>query len=212
MDRLRQDVAHTPINYNLLVWDIRLITTLSINDAIRMPLLHQHSLTLIASIVSSIVARYATTDQHSILAKCISFGYWYIRAYVESTEGLPWVEQTVDAGLLSAVISTEPWFEHLNGQYSEDWEPLFLYFVEIIPKYSLYSSVLKTMIKQLTAIDVDGLLFQGWSVFELIIRRRVVLYNSAAVNETHIESCQNAKVCPPRSFHMSSASFTHRFI
>lgn len=215
LDHLRQDVARIPINYDLLVWDIHLITTLSVNDAIRMPLLNHHSMTLVTNVVNSMVDRYATTDQHTIVAKCISYGYWYIRAYVESTEGLPWVAQTVEAGLLSAMLSTEPWIQHLNDQHSEDWEPLFLLLREIIPKYSVYSSVLKPMIKRLTAIDMgslpekleeDGFLFQSWSIFETVVRRRVALYNSAVSNETHIESCQNAKVCLSRSFHLSVSS------
>lgn len=207
LDHLRQDVARMPINYDLVIWDIHLITTLSVNEVIRMPLLNQHSMTIFTNLINSMVDRYATTSQHALVAKCLSYGYWYIRAYVESTEGLPWVIQIVEAGLLSAVLSTEPWVKHLNGQESEDWEPLFLLLGHIIPKYSMYNSVLKPITKQLTAIDTDdlpgkldkdGLLFQSWSMFQTVVRSRAALYDLVASNETHIETCQNAKVCLPR--------------
>lgn len=222
LDHLRQDVARIPINYDLIVWDTHLITTLSINDAIRTSLLNQHSMTLVTSVVCSVVDQYTApaTDKHCIAAKCISYGYWYIRTYVESTEGLPWIAQTIEAGLLPAMLSTEPWTKHLNGQDSEDWEPLFLLLGEIIPKYSMYNSVLKPMVKRLKAVDLgsllgklekDGLLFRSWSVFETIVMRRAALYDSPVGNETHIESCQNAKVCLPFSSHLFVSS-THRVI
>ncbi|KAF8546886.1 hypothetical protein OG21DRAFT_1490730 [Imleria badia] len=212
LDHLRRDIARTPINYDLIVWDIHLVTALSVNDAIRIPLLNQHSMTLLASVINSLMGHYATTNRHTVVAKCISYGYWYIRAYVESTDGHPWVTQIVEAGLLSAMLCTEPWIKHLNGQDSEDWEPLFLLLGQIIPKYSVYSSVLKPMIRRLTVIDAgclpgkldkDGLLFQSWGLFQNVVRSRAALYNTSLSNETHIESCQNAKCDksgPPGSF------------
>lgn len=215
LDHLRRDIARTPINYDLIVWDIHLITTLSVNDAIRIPLLNQHSMTILTGVINSMVDRYAATNRHTLIAKCISYGYWYIRAYVESTEGLPWVSQIVEAGLLSAMLSTEPWIKHLNGQDSEDWEPLFLLLGQIMPKYSIYSSVLKPMIRRLTAIDAgglpgklekDGFLFQSWSAFENVVRSRAALYTTTLSNETHIESCQNVKVCLSRPFCVSLSS------
>ncbi|KAG6377145.1 hypothetical protein JVT61DRAFT_1197 [Boletus reticuloceps] len=210
LDHLRQDVARSPANYDLIVWDIHLITALSVNDAIRIPLLNQRSMAILATVINSLVDLYATTNQHLLVAKCISYGYWYIRAYVESTDGLPWVTQLVEAGLLSAMLSTEPWIKHLNGQHSEDWEPLFLLLGQIIPRYSVYSTVLKSMIKRLTTIDAndlpgklekDGLLFKSWTLFENLVRSRAALYSMSLSNETHIESCQNIKLrrVPPRS-------------
>lgn len=207
LDHIRQDATRTPINYDLVVWDIHLITTLSVNDAIRIPLLNQGSMTLVTKVVGLMVDQYATTNRHTLVAKCISYGYWHIRAYVESTEGIPWITQVVEAGLLSAMLSTEPWIKHLNGQSSEDWEPLFLLLGQIIPKYSVYSSVLKPMIRRLTAIDAgclpgklvkDGFLFQAWFLFENVVRGRAALFNMSLSNETHIESCQNVKVCLSR--------------
>ncbi|KAG9315729.1 hypothetical protein JVU11DRAFT_3376 [Chiua virens] len=221
LDHLRQDIACEPTNYDLIIWDIHLMTTLSINDSIRIPFLTHQSLTTLSTVVNSLVGRYATTDQHSLVAKCISYGYWYIRAYAESTEGLPWIIQIVEADLLPTLLSTEPWIKHLGGQDHEDWEPLFLLLGQIIPKYSVYNSVLKPMIKQLAVIDAsglagkldkNGLLFQCWTVFETIVRNRATLYNSALGNETHIESCQNEKVCllPLFSFTVSSTrSLSH---
>lgn len=210
---LQQDFARTPINYDLIVWDIHLITALSVNDAIRIPLLNQQSMTILTSVINSMVDRYATTNRHTLVAKCLSYGYWYIRAYVESSDGLPWVTQIVEAGLLSAMLSTEPWIKHLGDQDSEDWEPLFLLLGQIIPKYSVYNSVLKPMIRRLTAIDAcglpgklekDGWLFQSWSLFENVVRSRAALYTTTLRNETHIESCQNTKVC-----HVLSARLCH---
>ena len=221
LDHLRQDIARTPVDYDLIVWGIHLVTALSVNDAIRIPLLNQCSMTILTSVINSLVDHYAITNQHALVAKCISYGYWYIRAYVESTEGLPWVAQIVEAGLLSAMLSTEPWIKHLDGQDSEDWEPLFLLLGQIIPKYSVYGSVLKPMIRWLTAIDAgclpgkldkDGLLFQSWYLFQNVVRSRAALYNVSLSNETHIESCQNAKVCPPRPFCSSVSSSTRSTI
>lgn len=205
LEHLRQDVARTPINFDLIIWDIHIITTLSVNDTIRMPLLKQQSMTLLAGVINTMAHQYhATSDQLTLVAKCISYAYWYIRAYAESTEGLPWIIQLVEAGLLSAMLSTERWIKHLSGEDSEDWEPLFLLLGQILPKYSLYSSVLRPMVKQLTAIDAgdlpgkldkNGALFQVWSTFERVVRDRAGLYKSGIKNETHIESCQNTKVC-----------------
>lgn len=206
LEHLQQDVLRTPIDYDLIVWDIHLLTTLSVNSAIRVPLLNHHSMTIVTNVIISVVDRYAATNRHAIIAKCISYAYWYIRSYVETTDGLPWVTEIVEAGLLPAMLSSEPWMKHLNGQASEDWEPLFLLLGQIIPKYSVYNSLLKPTIKRLTAIDASGLpgnlekngfLFQAWSLFEHAVRGRAALYNMSLSNETHIESCQNIKVCLP---------------
>ncbi|KAF8442850.1 hypothetical protein L210DRAFT_3502800 [Boletus edulis BED1] len=196
LDHLQQDVARSPANYDLIVWDIHLITALSVNDAIRIPLLNQRSMAILATVINSLVNLYTTTNQHIIVAKCISYGYWYIRAYVESTDGLPWVTQLVETGLLSAMLSTEPWIKHLNGQDSEDWEPLFLLLGQIIPRYSVYSTVLKSMIKRLTTIDANDLPGK-------LEKDEQPYINMSLSNETHIESCQNIKCDksgPPGSF------------
>ncbi|KIJ17826.1 hypothetical protein PAXINDRAFT_167785 [Paxillus involutus ATCC 200175] len=202
LDHLQHDIAQTSINYDRIIWDIHLMTTLSINDAIRIPLLNQRSMAILAGVITLMVDQHPTNKHRPLVAKCISYACWYIRAYMEATDGLPWVTQVVEAGILPAMLATEPWLKHLKDKNEEDWEPLFLLLGQMIPKYSIFRSALRPMIKSLRAIEATGLpaklktdgpLFKAWSMFEKVIRNRIGLFDRDEGNETHIESCQNAQ-------------------
>ncbi|KAF9241141.1 hypothetical protein BU15DRAFT_61095 [Melanogaster broomeanus] len=97
LDHLQHDVAQTSINYDRVIWDIHLMTTLSINDAIRIPFLNQRSMAIVAGVMTLMVKQSPVNKQRPLVAKCISYACWYIRAYLEATDGLPWVAQVVEA-------------------------------------------------------------------------------------------------------------------
>jgi hypothetical protein len=204
LDHLEHDLAQQPIDYDLIIWDIHLITSLSVNNTIRIPLLMQHSMQKMVGVITTMVSQRAhCAKQRHLVAKTISFACWYIRAYVEDTDGLPWISEVLEAGLLPSLLAIEPWVRHLKDNNDEDWEPLWLLLAAILPKYAIFRSVLKVMgrsIKALNAVKAvdrpkpDGLMHKRWSTLETLVMARLSLLETDDVDEVHVDSCQSSKV------------------
>ncbi|KIK47481.1 hypothetical protein CY34DRAFT_762921 [Suillus luteus UH-Slu-Lm8-n1] len=204
LDHLEHDLAQYPIDYDLLIWDIHLLTSLSVNSTIRIPLLMQHSMQKTAGVITTMVSQRAHCNkQRQLVAKTISFACWYIRAYVEDTDGLPWISEVLEAGLLPSLLAIEPWVRHLKDNNDEDWEPLWLLLSNIFPKYTIFRSVLKVMGRSIKAVNaakaVDrpkpgGPMHKHWSTLEALVMTRLDLLETDDVDEAHVESCQSSQV------------------
>jgi hypothetical protein len=204
LDHLEHDLAQQPIDYDLIIWDIHLLTSLSVNNTIRIPLLMQHSMQKTAGVIATMVSqRPHSTKQRHLVAKAISYSCWYIRAYVEDTDGLPWISEVLEAGLLPSLLAVEPWVRHLKDNNDEDWEPLWLLLSTIFPKYAIFRSVLKVMgrsIKALNAVKAvdrpkpDGPMHKYWTTLETLVMSRLNLLETDDVDEAHVDSCQSPKV------------------
>ncbi|KAG1765298.1 hypothetical protein EV702DRAFT_1051055 [Suillus placidus] len=165
--------------------------------------LMQHSMQKTAGIIATMVSqRPHSIKQRHLVAKAISYACWYIRAYVEDTDGLPWISEVLEAGLLPLLLAIEPWVRHLKDNNDEDWEPLWLLFSTIFPKYAIFRSVLKVMgrsIKALNAVKaVDrpkpgSTMHKHWSTLETLVMTRLNLLETDDANEAHVDSCQSSK-------------------
>lgn len=203
LDHLAHDLAQQPIDCDLIIWDIHLLTSLSVNNTIRIPLLMQHSMQKTAGVIATMVSqRPHSTKQRHLVAKAISYACWYIRAYVEDTDGLPWISEVLEAGLLPLLLAIEPWIRYLKDNNDEDWEPLWLLLSTIFPKYAIFRSVLKVMgrsIKALNAVKaVDrpkpgGPMHKHWTTLETLVMTRLNLLETDDADEAHVDSCQSSK-------------------
>lgn len=214
LDHLEQDLTQNPIDYDLIIWDTHLITSLSINNSIRIPLLMQHSMQKVTGVITAMVSQRPHPSRCHLVAKAISYACWYLRAYVEDTDGTPWICEVVEAGLLPALLAVEPWLRHIEDDKQEDWEPLWLLLSDILPKYTVFRSVLKVMGRSVKAINTarmvdrlktDGLLYKHWLVLEGLITFRLSLLEAGDVDEAHVDSCQSSKARNTQSFLLSNA-------
>ncbi|OAX42126.1 hypothetical protein K503DRAFT_863294 [Rhizopogon vinicolor AM-OR11-026] len=202
LDHLEQDLAEVPIDYDAIIWDTHLITSLSINDTIRIPMLMQHSMQKVTGMIAAMVSQRPPVKKRHLVARAISYACWYIRAYVEDTDGLPWICEVVEAGLLPALLEVEPWLSYLENDNEEDWEPLRLLLSNILPKFTIFRSVLKVMGRSVKAInaaekvdklEMDGPLYKYWTTLERLLMFRLDLLETDDVDETHVDSCQSSK-------------------
>ncbi|KAG6331100.1 hypothetical protein ID866_7987 [Astraeus odoratus] len=196
---LTHDMAHVPIDYDRLICDIHLMTTLSVKNTIRMSMINQGSMSTLVNLVLLLVRGEHPADAHCLVAKALSFACWYIRAYVEVTDGLQWVKQVVETGILEALLLIEPYMKYMSEP--DDWEPLHLLLREIIPRYTIYRSLLKLMVKSLKEIETADLygkiqkdtpLWDSWGAFDDEVQWKVGLLDTDA-DQRHIHSCQNIK-------------------
>ncbi|OJA17173.1 hypothetical protein AZE42_00235 [Rhizopogon vesiculosus] len=194
LDHLEQDLAEDPIDYDAIIWDTHLITSLSINDTIRIPMLMQHSMQKVTGVIAAMVSQRPPVKKRHLVARAISYACWYIRAYVEDTDGLPWICEVVEAGLLPALLEVEPWLSYLENDNEEDWEPLWLLLSNILPKFTIFRSVLKVMGKSVKAInaaekvdklETDGPLYKYWTTLEGLLMFRLNLLETDDVDEIH---------------------------
>jgi hypothetical protein len=202
LDHLEQDLAHDPINYNAIIWDTHLLTNLSVHKDIRIPLLMQHSMQKVTGAIVVLVSQRPPAKQRPLVARAISYACWYIRSYVEDTDGLPWINEVVEAGLLPALLEVEPWLRHLEDVNEEDWTPIWVLLSNILPKYTIFRSVLKVMGRSVAAIEAteivdrlktDGPLYKHWATLESLVTLRLNLLEADDVDETHVDSCQSSK-------------------
>ncbi|KAG1745860.1 uncharacterized protein EDB91DRAFT_127513 [Suillus paluster] len=202
LDHLEHDLAQHPIDYDLIIWDIHLLTSLSVNNSIRIPLLMQHSIQKAAGVITIMVSQRPPIKQRRLVAKAISYACWYIRAYVEETDGIPWICEVLEAGLLPSLLAVEPWLKQLKDDNNEDWEPLWLLLSNIFPKYAIFRSVLKVMGRSIKALNVskpvdrlktDSPLHKYWHTLEGFVMERLSLLETDDVDEAHVDSCQSSK-------------------
>ncbi|KAL4069927.1 hypothetical protein V8B97DRAFT_1967055 [Scleroderma yunnanense] len=196
---LRHDMAQFPMNYDRIICDIHLLTVFSLKDTICMPMLKHGSLPTIMSLMLFLVRGQYPPNVHHLVAKALSYACWYIRGYVDSADGIPWVTQVIEGGILQLMLLAEPLTKYLPGEVN--WEPLYDLFREVIPRYSIYRSVLKLILKHHKEIEDAGLperletdtsLWVSWSTFDDEIEWKAQILD-ADEDVLHLHTCQNIK-------------------
>jgi hypothetical protein len=78
----------------------------------------------------------------------------YLGYALEQTNGSTWVVQTLDAQFLSAILQSDPWIPHMNpGLVKHFLLPL----TTILPKYLMYTSVLRAVSRAMRKVRSLGL-------------------------------------------------------
>lgn len=189
-----------------IIWSIHIITVLSyICDPIRNAFLAHHSIPAVTKIVVAMTADTPPLDKASasLKAGAISYGFWNLILLIQSSEGVTWVIQALEAKLLFALAQCEVWVPYMTDDPNQFLYPLL---DKVLPNYTAYRSVLYVMEKSLTKIQQLGLdarksenvpLWRAWNKFAELAESRMEVLQTASggLLQAH-ERCHNATVSP----------------
>jgi len=197
--QLRHDVEKLFRDYDRIIPDIHLMTVFSLRNDIRMSMLRHGSLLAIVGLMLSLVLAQHSPDIHPLVSKVLCYACWYVRAYVEVSDGLPWIAQVLEAGILKAIVLIEPYIKHMP--HPDDWDPLHELFREVIPRYTVYRSILTLIVKYTKEIEEAGWaekyeehspMWYSWGIYDDQVQWKAPLLK--VEGGMHIHTCQNSKV------------------
>ena len=199
LSQLRSDMELFPMNYDRIISDLHLLTLFSLKMDVRMAILRHGSMPTVVGLMSFLVNAEHPPNVHPLVAKALSFATWYIRAYVEDTDALPWITQVLEAGILKAMVLIEPYIQHLP---SSEWQFLHELFREVIPRYTVYQSILKLLVKYVKEIEEAGWakkfekenspISNAWGILNIEVESKQPLLG--ATPGLNLNTCQNIKV------------------
>ena len=197
--QLKHDVEKVPMNYDRIICDIHLMTVFSIRKDIRMSMLRHGSLLAIVGLMLSLALKQHPPHIHPLISKALCYGCWYVRSYVEVADGLPWIAQVLEAGILKAMVLIVPYMKHMA--HPDDWDPLHELFREVIPRYTVYRSILTLIVKHTKEIEEAGWaekyeeespMWYSWGIYDNQVQWKAPLLR--AEGGMHLHTCQNTKV------------------
>jgi hypothetical protein len=190
-------------NLDCVIWNIHIMATLSKTcDPIRNAFLAQHSVPAVTKILVAITAETPSPGTASLKVRAIGYALWNLLHLIQSTNGVTWVIQALEAKLMFALIRCEPWLPYEADTILVD--NLYPFLNNILPNYSAYRSVLCVIEKSLTKIQQLGMdsgkshdipLWKAWNSFVEIAESRMEILQSAPGGQlrTH-ERCHNEEV------------------
>ncbi|KAH7925573.1 hypothetical protein BV22DRAFT_1033845 [Leucogyrophana mollusca] len=200
LQHLEIDRSQPVIDFEVVAWDIHLLTTLCARRPTALALLSQQSIEVAVDVLSYMGSQPLDHPQQTYVAACIANCWWYISFQLEAGDGVPWITQALEAHLLPALIKCETWFPHLQDDFAR--EPLSDILAGILPKYTVYGSVLRAAGNSLADIDdlgledhlrKDGEFWEAWSTFRNVAEARLELLDNADRDERHTQTCHNDK-------------------
>jgi hypothetical protein len=198
----RHSFYQTQPDWDCVIWNTHIITVLSgIHDPLRHAFLAQHSIPAITKLLVTLTAETPLSATALLKGKVISYSLWNLIQSVDTTDGVTWVIQALEAKLMLALVRCECWLPFLH----DDPEDFFYPFLnKILPNYSAYRSVLCIIDKYMGKIQQLGLdagksqdtpLWKAWNCFvELVESRMEVLQLAPGGLLRAHERCQNAAV------------------
>ncbi|KIM77085.1 hypothetical protein PILCRDRAFT_12271 [Piloderma croceum F 1598] len=195
-------------DWDCVIWNTHIMTVLSdFRDPIRHALLAQHSISFVTKMLLAITADAPSSATASLKAQAIQYGFWNLLLLIQSTDGVTWVIQALEAKLMFALIRCQPWLPHMTDDPAEFLNP---FLNRILANYSAYRSVLCVIEKYLTKIQQSGLaagisrdtpLWNAWNAFVEIVESRIEILRSApgGILRAH-ERCHNAMARVMASF------------
>jgi hypothetical protein len=189
-------------DWDCVIWNTHIMTVLSgFHDPIRHAFLAQHSISSVTKMLLIITADAPSSATASLKAEAIQYGFWNLLLSIQSTDGVTWVIQALEAKLMFALIRCQPWLPYITGDPAEFFYP---FLNRILPNYSAYRSVLCLIEKYLTKIQQSGLdagisrdtpLWDAWNGFVELVESRIEILRSAPGGILRArERCHNALV------------------
>jgi hypothetical protein len=146
------------------------------------------------------VASQINSTNRPILLDAIVALFGYLRNCLESTDGFTWVTQSVQAGLLMAFVDCSPHFSKLDD--IEDREMIISIIKDVIPRYLVYRSVVRTVS---AALDVaykspkigrvsKSMAKDDWQQFIFLAKERMLVEAHCTAWKGKAIVCDNANV------------------
>ena len=182
-------------NLHCLIWNTHIISALSgTYDPIRYAFLAQHSVSAVTKILVAMTAETPSPTTAPLKAQAITYAFWNVLMMIQSTDGVTWVIQALEAKLLFALVRCEPWLQYMDGDPAQFLYP-FLH--KLLPNYMVYRSVLCVIEKSLAKIQQLGLdggksrgyetpLWKAWEAFVQLAESRLEVLQTAPGRSTII--------------------------
>ncbi|KII85468.1 hypothetical protein PLICRDRAFT_317343 [Plicaturopsis crispa FD-325 SS-3] len=179
--------------------DVSLLDTLCDCPEFCYRFLSQKSMHSITGLLTFVVDQPVIPSQSATLVECINACLQHYTRFLEAGDGLSWVRQAVEAGLLSALVSAHVILTDLG----QDCTRIYTLIGDILPKYLVYLSVIRIASRSLKKIDSLGLeqktkrdaRFQAdWESFRHLVHDRSRLKGSLGKSAVDTRmKCENPK-------------------
>lgn len=155
----------------------------------------------VTKILVTVSSQINSTGNPMLLDAVVAL-FGYLRNCLESTDGFTWVSQSVQAGLLTAFVGCSP---HVSNLDREDREMILSIFKDVLPRYLVYRSVirtistaLRTIFKTVSVGQVSNSVAKDvWKRFTDLAEERMVVEAQAAAWKGKATICDNANVSFP---------------
>lgn len=189
------------LNERLFVADMFILAGLSHeNPSVTNAFLSRNSI----FVITTCLTRLTTTPKPKNMSKmdsddmreCLNVCYHYLEDYIRSTDGVTWVKQAIDSGLLQAMVKSEEWLANEAPPNNHRIEIVKV----ILPGYLVYSSILTAVGKALRKIQLNKMarrspFFVAWFRFTTLAAERLAIKKK--MDDTKItwhSTCDNMKV------------------
>lgn len=146
------------------------------------------------------VASQINSSNRPMLLDAVVALFGYLRNCLESTDGFTWIMQSVQAGLLMAFVDCSPHFSKLED--IEDREMIISIIKDVIPRYLVYRSVVRTVS---TALDVaykspkigrvlKSMAKDDWQQFIFLAKERMLVEAHCSAWKGKATMCDNTNV------------------
>jgi hypothetical protein len=198
--RVRDDLQNT-INIDSVTDSLRIIGVLSLHPPIRYALANNHSFRIVTSVLTSITSQPYSPSTARAVCSCIVECCTYLICWLETANGVSGIQQALEAGLLSALVKSDPWLSKFDAAHSTMHLPLLS---NVLPKYLIYRSVVRRVTKSLRNISMLGdeqkmvqgtLYWSAWSQFKQTAAERSRIDKEMEIGSAGRMLCSNKKVC-----------------
>lgn len=151
LTRIRSALKARPVNGTHLTMYIDLINSLSriVDHPLRYALLGANVIWVVTNALTTIAIQVNLGRDLSFLDAMVS-AFGYLANCLDSTDGFTWVSQSIGAGLLTAYVDCSPQFSRLDP---EDLHMVLRIVRDILPRYTVYRTVLQAMDAPMRKID-----------------------------------------------------------
>jgi hypothetical protein len=179
---------------------IDLINRLSRNPKhpLRTAFLSGHIIHIVTKTLATAASQINTTGDLTLLDSMVA-GFGYLWNYLESTDGVTWILQSLRAGFLTAFVECSPHFGELD---SEDLSMVVGIVKDILPRYLVYRTVIEAVDAAMLKIQKspymhavsNGIVKNEWNKFHRLSLERLMVTLQAGSSKDKVVACDNVKV------------------
>lgn len=186
-----------------LILDILMLQILSTTSVFLQQMFSQHAIIAVSNVAASLAARTHSSEN---LPMAIDLCFKYIGFMVEMGDGRTSVIQTIDNHLLNAILQSGRWLTEMN-------DSAVVLISTILPKYSIYQSVLASVWRALEDIKILNLesqvipepLHSKWWEYKKTVESRIRWASALSKLQGNLKfhlkhSCNYREVCCFRFF------------
>ncbi|KIM82784.1 hypothetical protein PILCRDRAFT_456325 [Piloderma croceum F 1598] len=196
--RVRDNLQNTT-NIDSVTDSLRIIGVLSFHPPIRYALANNLSFRIVTSVLTSITSQPYSPSTARAVCSCIVECCTYLICWLETANGVSGIQQALEAGLLSALVKSDPWLSKFDAAHSTMHLPLLS---NVLPKYLIYRSVVRRVTKSLRNISMLGdeqkmvqgtLYWSAWSQFKQTAAERSRIDKEMEIGSAGRMLCSNKK-------------------